>query len=237
MKQTRRILWVAELIVLFFVGEVYAGGYQIYEQGARATGMGGAFVARASDPSAIFYNVAGLGFQKGTNVLAGINLIVPSTTFKGKGIVQPLEYSTKSNVFTPINLYGSHEVTENVVVGMGVYNPFGLGTEWNDLWGVSVSGRYLGSTKAVKSSVETWYFNPSIAYKINNELSVGVGISYIYASAFISRNILPNAIYKLELDGTGSGFGINVGAIYKPIEKLSLGLSYRTTTTIEFEGE
>ncbi|MCX7985040.1 MAG: outer membrane protein transport protein [Bacteroidetes bacterium] len=237
MKQVFRIHWVAWVIVLFCVNEVYAGGYQIYEQGARATGMGGAFVARASDPSAIFYNVAGLGFQKGINVLAGMNLIIPSTTFKGKGIMQPLEYSTKSAVFTPINLYGSYEVMENLVVGLGVYNPFGLGTEWKELWGLSVSGAYLGSTKAIKSSIETWYFNPSIAYKVNDELSVGLGFSYVYASAYISRNILPNAVKKLELDGTGDGFSVNVGAIYKPMEKLSVGLSYRTTTTVEFEGD
>lgn len=225
------------VLSLVVVGMLYGGGYQISEQGARATGMGGAFVARASDPSAIYYNVAGLGFQKGINVLAGGNLIIPSTTFKGTGIMKPLEYSTKAAVFTPINLYGTYQVNDDIVVGMGVFNPFGLGTEWDALWGQTVTNAYLGSTKAVKSEVATWYFNPSVAYKITDELAVGVGVSYVYASAFISRNLNPSAIYKMELDGTGDGFNFNIGAIYKPMDNLWVGATYRATTTVEFEGD
>lgn len=225
------------LLTLIMVGVVFAGGYQINEQGARATGMGGAFVARASDPSAIYYNVAGLGFQRGINVLGGVNLIIPSTTFKGTGKMQPLEYSTKGAVYAPINLYGGYQVTDKIVLGLGVFNPFGLGTEWDDQWGLSNEAQYLGSTKAVKSSITSWYFNPSIAYKITDDLSVGLGVSYVYATAFISRNLSPSSVSLFELDGDGDGFNVNIGVIYKPIDKLWIGASYRTTTSVEFEGD
>jgi long-chain fatty acid transport protein len=225
------------LLTLITVGVVFAGGYQINEQGARATGMGGAFVARASDPSAVYYNVAGLGFQRGINILGGVNLIIPSTTFKGTGTMVPLEYSTKGAVFVPVNLYGGYQVTDKIVLGLGIFNPFGLGTEWDNQWGLSTSGYYLGSTKAVKSSITSWYFNPSIAYKITDDLSVGLGVSYVYATAFISRNISPSSVSLLELDGDGDGFNVNIGVIYKPIDKLWVGASYRTTTSVEFEGD
>ena len=64
---TGLILLVA--VSLIFTNQVYTGGFQINEHGAKAMGMGGAFTAQASDPSAIFFNPAGLGFQKGINVL------------------------------------------------------------------------------------------------------------------------------------------------------------------------
>ncbi len=237
MNHFKRIIFTM-LLSCLVVGILFAGGYQINEQGARATGMGGAFVALASDPSAIYYNVAGLGFQSGINLLGGINFILPSTTFKGlPPVMSANEYKTKSALFTPINLYGSYQLTDNIVVGLGVFNPYGLGTEWDDLWGRAANGAYLGSTKSIKAYVETWYFNPSVAYKINDQLSVGVGISYVYASANVTRNTLPTSVRKLELDGTGDGINFNVGVIYKPIKKLSVGAAYRSTTTIEFDGD
>jgi long-chain fatty acid transport protein len=199
----------------------FAGGYQINEQGARAVGMGGAFVARASDPSAIYYNPAGLVDQKGINVLGGLDLIIPSTSFAGIAPLPTASVSTNSQVFTPINLYGTYQVNDDIVVGLGIYNPFGLGTEWPSTW--------IGSSAAIKSSVSTWYFNPSIGYKINEDLSVGLGISYVYGSATMTTS-------HMSLDGTGSGFNANIGAIYKPMPGLSVGLSYRIETDIKFSG-
>ena len=199
----------------------FAGGYQINEQGARAVGMGGAFVARASDPSAIYYNPAGLTSQNGINILAGMDLIIPSTSFTGSTPLPTTAVSTNSKVFTPINLYGTYKVDDNIVVGLGIYNPFGLGTEWPSNW--------IAAAAAIKTNVSTWYFNPSVGYKINDDISVGLGISYVYGSATLTTS-------HVSLDGTGSGFNVNIGAIYKPMTGLSVGLSYRTETDIKFSG-
>jgi long-chain fatty acid transport protein len=229
------------LIVCIALG----GGYQLNEQGARAVGMGGAFVARASDPSAIYFNPAGLAFQSGINVLGGANLIMPSTKFKNAAGV---ETSTKSQVFTPINLYGIYQLSDQLVAGIGVFNPFGLGTEWPDTW----SGRQI----AVKSDVQTFYINPTVSYKISDQLSVGLGVSYIYGSATIGYKVptygtvvspVPGAPYlapvpssategSVNLDATSTGFGFNFGVIYKPMDKMSVGLSFRSETKLEFKG-
>jgi long-chain fatty acid transport protein len=221
------------------------GGYQLNEQGARAVGMGGAFVARASDPSAIYFNPAGLAFQKGINVLGGINLIMPSIKFTGALTQQPVETSTKSKVFTPINLYGSYQISDDIVVGLGIFNPFGLGTEWPDLWGKEIAGTYNGlyfgslQSGGLKSDLQMWYFNPSIGYKIDDQLSVGLGVSYVYGTATISRRVYRGggSYGTTTLDGTGKGFNVNFGAIYKPMDGFSIGASYRITTDIEFSGD
>jgi long-chain fatty acid transport protein len=214
------------------------GGYQLNEHGARAVGMGGAFVAQASDPSAIYFNPAGMTTLKGIHVLGGFNLIMPSTKFKGVGIMEAVETSAKSQVFTPINVYGTYQVNDKITVGLGIYNPFGLGTEWDNQWGkYSSLPVYLGSMKSVKADIQTWYFNPSFAVKINDQLSVGWGVSYVYASVTMTKNPLGTTTSLMEMKGTGSGFNANIGATYKPMDKLSVGMSYRASTFIDFSGD
>ncbi len=245
----RFLVHISCLVVLatLLVTTAFAGGYQLNEHGARAVGMGGAFVARASDASAVYFNPAGLGFQQGINLLGGGTFILPSTKFT----YRPTGAETKASslVFFPPNLYGTYAVDDQMVLGLGVFTPYGLGTEWpNDN---SWPGRYL----AVKTDLQTFYVNPSIGYKISDDLSVGFGLSYVYGSVTMSRKVGP--IYRtlvtvapgvyapvpssaadgsVKLDATASGFGFNFGVIYKPMPELSLGASFRSETKLDFSG-
>jgi long-chain fatty acid transport protein len=206
-------------------------GYQLNEHGARAVGLGGAFVAQASDPSAIFFNPAGLAFQSGINIMGGGTFVMPSISFKGPA---PSTNETKmeSQVFFPPNLYGTYALNNQWVVGIGLFTPYGLGSEWNKDW--------VGSAISVKTSIQTFYINPTVSYKISDQLSVGVGVSYIYGTVSLSKRvpIAPLGINgTLSLDGTGTGFGYNIGVLCKPMEKLSLGASFRSLTKLEFSGD
>lgn len=224
------------LLVLVIASVAFAGGYQLNEHGARATAMGGAFVARAADASAIFFNPAGLAFQKGINILAGGTLILPSTKFKYD--VNSKETSMNSLVFFPPNVYGTYEASDEIVVGLGIFSPYGLGTEWPDSWD--------GQLLAVKATLQTFYVNPTISYKVNDELSVGLGLSYVYGSVDLKQRLPQNPLNPaqyprstdgtLSLSGTGSGFGFNLGVLYKPMPELSVGASFRSLTDIEFSG-
>lgn len=124
--------------------QVFAGGFQINEQGAKAMGMGGAFTAQANDPSAIFFNPAGLGFQKGTKVMFGTTLIFPSTS--------STKTKMKSQIFYPSNFYGTYGMDNGVSFGLGVYKPFGFGTEWE------------GSEVLGNADFQTVFINPTISY-------------------------------------------------------------------------
>ena len=149
-----------------------------------------------------------------------------------------VQTKTNSQVFTPFNVYGSYQVNDQIVVGLGIYNPFGLGTQWPDKWGQALNGIYVGSASSVNASIATYYFNPTIAYKINDQLSVGLGVSYVYGTVSMSQtNPSPfGGYFKSQLDGTGNGFNANIGVMYKPTDQLSFGLSYRMTTKIDFSG-
>ncbi len=213
-KQTVLLIVQALVVTVLVASVAFAGGYQINEMGARATGMGGAFVAQASDPSAIYYNPAGLASQKGINALVGLDLIIPSTELKAAGGT----YNTESQVFLPLNLYGTYQLDDQTVVGLGIFNPFGLGSKWPAA---------LGS---VDASLQTWYFNPSVGYKIDDEFSVGLGVSLVYVS-------VSNKATGTDVEGTGTGFNLNIGGTYKPMEGLCIGLSYRIPTEVEVSGD
>jgi long-chain fatty acid transport protein len=214
-KQTVLLIVQALLLSVLVASVAFAGGYQINEMGARATGMGGAFVATASDPSAIYYNPAGLGSQKGINALVGLDLILPSTDYTPTG---GTKISTESQVFLPLNLYGTYQLDDQTVVGLGIFNPFGLGTKWP------------AALNSLDASLQTWYFNPSVGYKIDDEFSVGLGVSLVYVS-------LSNKMTGLDAEGTGTGFNVNIGGTYKPMAELSIGLSYRIPTEVEVSGD
>ncbi|MBW7872364.1 MAG: outer membrane protein transport protein [Ignavibacteria bacterium] len=116
------------LFSLIIGGNIFASGFQLNEVGAKAMAMGGAFAGLSNDLSAFYFNPAGLAFMKGTNVTAGTALIVPSAAFRGPA-PSIEESKVKSRLFTPIHFYATHQLSDRFVVGLGLNNPFGLGTD------------------------------------------------------------------------------------------------------------
>src|SRR5512136_2510583 len=76
---------------------VHASGFAVESQGARAMGFAGAYVAQAADPSAIFYNAAGIGFLKGKQLYVAGAFTTLSTDFTGSGPNPPAGTLEKSN--------------------------------------------------------------------------------------------------------------------------------------------
>lgn len=231
LRQSVKLSSLAALLMLLSARIALAGGFQLNEHGARAMAMGGAFTARASDLSALYFNPAGLAFQKGAHVYVGVTLIAPNSSFFGpEQLNVNQETKMKSQVFNPINLYASYQITDDLVAGIGVNNPFGLGTEWPEDW----AGRFIST----KVDLQTFFVSPTIAYKLGDKLSLGVGMNYVTGKVTIKRILSdpfdPHA--KVSIEATGSSFGWNVGALYKVADNLSVGASYRSDVKIEAEG-
>lgn len=236
MKSFLRVCFSFMIILIALSPNIFAGGFQINEHGSKAMGMGGAFTAQASDPSAIFFNPAGLSFQKGVNLMLGTTLIFPSTKFID---TTKKESKMKSQIFYPINIYGTYAFSEDFSFGLGVFNPFGLGTEWDENW----TGRRLST----KTDLQTFFINPTIAYKFSDQLSLGLGVSYVLANVELKfrvptlSSLLPPTVSDKDgfasLEADGNGFNFNVGLLYKPMPDLSLGLSYRHSTKLDLEGD
>lgn len=128
-------------------------------------------------------------------------------------------------------------------MGLAVFTDFGLSTKY--------PADYLAGPIGGETTLETINFNPNIAYRINDQWSVGAGASVVYGKAKLVRTlgILADAS-NLEngtnfarsdvarsLDGDGWGYGFNLGALWEINENHRFGLSYRSKVDVEFDGD
>jgi long-chain fatty acid transport protein len=213
----------------------YAGGFQLNEHGARATAQGGAFAARASDPSAIFFNPAGMSFMRGTHLMVGTTLIAPSYSFYGpSNLNSSQEWEMKNNLFTPINAYFTNTWTDGALkglaVGLGFTTPYGLGTEWDDDW--------VGRAVTREITLETYYLMPTVSYAINDFVSLGLGANIVWSNVKLRKAVTSfDPVMNLELDGNSkASFSWNAGIMIKPLDDVSIGFSYRAQTKIDYDG-
>jgi long-chain fatty acid transport protein len=225
------LIQVTVVSALIPLSVALSGGFQLNEHGARAMGQGGAFAARASDLSAIYFNPAGLAYQKGAQVYVGVTLIMPKTSFFGPDQLNTnQETKMVSQTFNPINVYASYQITDDLVFGVGVNNPYGLGTEWPADW----SGKFIST----KVDLQTFFYSPTLAYKLTDKFSVGVGMNYVTGKVTLKRVLSdpfdPHANASIEANGTGIGW--NVGVLYKASTDLSIGVSYRSQVKIDANG-
>lgn len=234
----RSLLSIIIVFTLIISAEIYPGGFQLNEHGARALGMGGAFTAVANDPSAIYWNGAGLSYVKGTNIIFGTSLIAPTSSFRG---VSPdvTKYSGKNLVFFPVHFFASHQINDKFTVGLGFTTPFGLGTEWDQDW----VGKYL----AVETALHTFIVTPVVAYKPIESLSISAGLVYSFADVLITRKsaiqinpgdpVIVNSDAFVNLEGDDMfAYGFNAGIMFKPTKYLTIGASYHSEVKYEFEG-
>ena len=119
------------VLVLFSAAMVFGAGFSIYEHGAKASAMGGAFIAQANDATAIFYNPAGITGLQGINLNLGVTGIQPHAYFLGPTEVDPKLYSpAKDETFLMPSFYATYQITEELSAGLGFFVPFGLGSDW-----------------------------------------------------------------------------------------------------------
>ena len=226
----RRIIVFMVTFVLC-VPAVYGGGFQLNEHGAKPMGLGGAFTAIANDASAVYWNGAGLSFLNGTNVLLGVSLIAPSTTFRGVSPSTKISYM-KDQVFYPPHFFASYKLSDDFSIGTGISVPFGLGTEWQPDW----IGRYL----AVKTDLMVFSAPLVVSWAILDNLSISAGGSYSFANVTITQKspqypFAGDAYVELEGDDNAS-FGYNFGIMWKPVKEVSIGGSFRSEVKYSFDG-
>lgn len=185
--------------------------------------MGGAFVGQADNPSAVWYNPAGITELDGVRISAGVIAIYPVLTHENTNGTTDV---SERSVFLPPQIFATDKVNDRISLGLGISSPFGLSTDW--------SATSATSNVATFSMIKTIDINPNIAYRISDSLSVAVGIDYMKLQAIMERMLSPTMLFRLT--GDGSGIGANAGIKYKANEQLNLGLSYRTPITVKVDG-
>lgn len=231
--------WLALFLVIVLESSAFAcNGYKVFGvQGAKAAGQAEAFVAQADDPSAIAFNPAGLTQLKGTHLSTGVTSIRVATEWAAVlSDPDPKENSIDEWQFVPNFFLTSNLGLEKLVFGAGLTVPFGLTSRWSE----TGFARYVSTT----NSLRVINFNPTIAYEVTPELSLGAGVSY-YSSQAVMKNQVdygfligsPGTLDGASvLRGQGHTFGWNLGTLYKINEANSIGLSYRSPFCITYRG-
>ena len=226
-KQTM-VGWMVASALLAMSGTAAASGFALIEQSA--SGLGNAFAggaAGAEDASTIFFNPAGMSRLSGKQIVVAAHAITPSTKFTGTGVPgSNMGGDAGSTAIVP-NAYFAMEVKPGLKMGLGLNAPFGLQTEYNPAW----VGRY----HAIKSKLDTINLNPSLAYQVNDALSVGAGINYQHISGELTDyegSILGTTAVK----GTDNAWGYNLGGLYNVNASTRIGVSYRSTISYKLQG-
>ena len=217
---------------------VQAAGFALIEQSG--SGMGNAYAggaAAAEDASTIFFNPAGMTYIQGTQAVGAVHLVKPNAEFNNQGSVaaagKPLgdEGPNAGDLAFVPNMYFKTDLNENVKFGIGVNAPFGLKTEYDKEW--------LGRFQADMSEVKTININPAVAFKINDQLSLGFGISAMWAEATLTRavNFGGAGQGSVKIKGDDWGFGYNLGAIYQATADTRIGLAYRSKVEQHLDGD
>ena len=244
------------LFLVCAISETHASGFRLYNQGAAAAGQANAFTAQADDPSAIHYNPAGLTQLRGVQFSGGAVLVGGGTSFTsptgtsvhggfGNSIASPAPF----NYYATANLgdIGNQSLT-GLVVGLGVTTPFGL------VYSFPASSPF--ATAVTTEKLPMIDIKPTIAYQVNEQLSVGLGADiYTFSGllgsshAFVQQLVssggpgLPPAGSQLELNGTDTAAGFNASLLYTPFRNadgkplVNVGFVYRSQVTLHLNGD
>mgnify|MGYP003606718931 FL=1 len=214
------------LLLVAFSGAASAAAFQLWEQ--NASGLGTAYAgsaAVADNASTIFFNPAGMSELSGYQVSVGVAGVGPSYEFRDSGssgaTVGSGNGGDAGGWHAVPNLYLSGRLTDKLSLGLGISSPFGLATEYDSGW--------IGQAQAVKSEIRTINYNPSLAYRINDKVSLGFGVNYQQIDAELTNSVS-------RLKGDDSAWGWNAGALFTLSPAMRVGLSYRSSIKYTLEG-
>ena len=223
MKVFKQCICVMALLMLV-VSEASAAGFSTYEFSARGNALGGAMVARKSaDASSQAFNPALMTEIDGTEVMFGSSFVNPGADVKVNGDTSHGEH----NIWTLPHGYVSHKVNDKIWTGFGVFSRYGLGTEYADQW--------PGRNNVTSATIQSVSMNPTVAYKINDEWSVGVGLEVTWFE-FHKKQYIQAINSKIDILGDSFAYAPNIGVSYQPADWVSFGASYRATQRQRLNG-
>lgn len=222
-------------------------------QGAVAAAQGNAFAAQADDPSAIQYNPAGLTQVPGLQGSFGLVLLGGSIKTKSiSGVDSRGDFGGSVSFPPPGHTYLSANLGalgasrfSMITIGLGLSSPFGLRTRY------PVDSPF--NTAVTSAELPLLAIKPTIAYKFNESLSVGVSADIYTFASFLGEGHAEQKLTSagalgipagasIELNGSGTGAGVTVSALYTPVRNgtgkptLSIGLVYRSQAIVPLNG-
>jgi len=185
-------------LLMAAAGLCYGSAFSVSELGAKASGMGTAFIGIADDGSALVYNPAGIAFQSGAHlemdnaVVVGLFRFTPSSTPVGQ-VVPPNGYSNSIKPhFIPLAfMYATKQISPKLTVGMAIFTPFGLSansTNFHD--GDPNLTKFVARFAGTRVRLESFWFQPTFAYKLKDNLAIAIGPTFVHTHLELEKSFL-----------------------------------------------
>lgn len=265
---------LASVTMLASSQQAFSTGFFLIEQSVSAMGTAyGSGASGGEDASTIWFNPAGMTRICGAQFVGGVHAVIPVADYDDQGSQAVTGFAGiqqgPATTFQDLDAYQNHgdddgrdggefaavansyfskQINDCLWVGLGITSPYGLVTDYKDNW----RGRY----HAIRSSVLTINLNPSVAWKINNQFSVGAGFNAMYMHAKLTNAVDFGLITqfasgnagafgmapqendgKVELKGNSWAYGWNVGALWEPCYGTRIGASYRSEVKHKLTGK
>jgi len=239
---------IPALIGVAVSGGAFAAAFQLSEQSASGIGVANAgAAATAEDASTVYFNPAGMtSLSEGHNFSLATTIMDRRTHFTNEGTGGLLNNAPPFGYGKPLGddggdaggihaipaLYYSYALTQDWRFGLAINPTFADETEYDS----NFVGRYSG----LKTKIRVININPTVAYKVNDQLSLALGIDFARTDIEFKQAVptLPVGADGVGvLKGNANGWGYNFGLMYKITPKTQLGLSYRSRIKFDLDGE
>lgn len=158
---------------------VAAEGYQVNAQSAKQAGMGHVGVAMKLGAESMHFNPAGMAYMDKTfNLSAGISGVFSNASYKSGDYKHHME----SDPGTPLYVYAGFKIYDNLAAGLSITTPYGNAINWGRDW--------HGSHLVQDVSMKAFNIQPTISWRILENLSIGVGMMMEFGNIKMSRALI-----------------------------------------------
>lgn len=249
MKRPTVIMAVSCALSLAIPITAVAQGFSVNEHGACSMARGGTGVASpCADGSTINFNPSGIAGITGGLVGVGVTGILAQGSF-----TDDLTRNTddlQNGVIPVPHAYFAYGINDRLAAGLGFFVPYGLGTIWDST--------FVGRFNGYDNNLQSLYFQPTLAYQVNERIKIGAGFDFVVASLKLTQrvdlSVVPSPIPGVTLGQLGvpfhtdfanvaltahgaTGMGGNFGITIEPVDGFSIGARYLTRVKLDYEGD
>jgi long-chain fatty acid transport protein len=233
MRRIRLSLLATSISALLFSPASFAAAYQLYELGTPIIGTAGVGQAVVDDDaSASYFNPAGMANLKSSQFMVGSQLLSPYVKFSpGSQTTISGDNGGNAGQLTPgLGMYYVYNLSQKLKLGLSLTQPYGGELDYADGW----VGRYQVQT----TQFYALDLNPALAYKINNKVSVGAGVTveYVNLQETVALPFIPILDGQVNIKADNVAPGFNLGALFTPQKSTRVGITYRSRINHNLHG-
>ncbi len=212
----------------------WAGGLYISEFGTPSMGVASAGAqAVAVDASTAFHNPAGMTRLDSNQLMLTGGFLKATVKFDADANT-PIAGGDGGDAGGPapiLSAFYAHRVTDQLSLGANLISITGAVLDYDAGW----AGRFLNT----EVTLLTVSFNPTIAYRITDRLSVGAGPMIMYGKLDMKLDVPPPFPVgsEAEIDGDDLAFGFTAGTLFELTERTRFGVAYQSKIDLEFSGD